>query len=107
MDFEIANATEIARELGARLKRRRLGLNITLKDLSKKIGIDYTSIYRAETSGKCSLATFIRILQGLESTHSLDLFLPEPPVSPLQISKMKGKERKRAYHLRQEPDHNE
>jgi putative transcriptional regulator len=43
-----------------------------------------------------NVATFIRILRALDRLDHLDAFLPESGPSPLQLARMKGKERKRA-----------
>lgn len=38
----------------------------------------------------------IRILRALGKMDALDAFLPEPGLSPLQLARLKGRERKRA-----------
>jgi putative transcriptional regulator len=39
---------------------------------------------------------FVRILRAMGRLSALDAFLPEPEVSPIQVAKLKGRERQRA-----------
>lgn len=96
MNFKTLNDKEILSVLGERVKRQRLNQNITQIELSKKSGIARIVIHRLENGLGCKLENVIRILRSLQLLDQLDLFLPEPGVSPIQLAKLKGHERQRA-----------
>jgi transcriptional regulator with XRE-family HTH domain len=88
----------IVRLLGERIKRIRLKKNITQQQLADRAGLDRTTIYEFENKGRpVSLLTFIQILRVLDKLDDLTPFLYEPEISPLQLAKLHGKQRKRAY----------
>ncbi len=85
----------IAEILGARLKQARLNQNLTQNDVAEQIGLTRKAIINAE-KGQVSVQHFVAILQILGLTSQLDLFLPERPISPIQLLKLQGKKRQRA-----------
>jgi transcriptional regulator with XRE-family HTH domain len=87
---------EIQQELGRRLKRERLNQNITQASLASRINISRRTLVAAEHGEGTTLETLIRILRGLDQLDQLDNFIPIPQLSPLQLAKLKGKERKKA-----------
>lgn len=87
--------TAISLEMGQRLKRARLNGDITQSELAKRTGLTRRTILNAE-KGKVQLENFIAILSALSLLNQLNLFLPEQQLSPLQLAKLKGQERKRA-----------
>ncbi len=72
--------------LGQRLKQTRLNADRTQQEVADIIGMSRTAIEGAE-KGKCNLSTFVSILLALDATDQLDLFLPEPPPSPVLLAK--------------------
>lgn len=94
-------ALAIAEELGERLKQARLNHNLTQVEVANFAGISRKSVIQAE-KGKVQLEIFIAIIQALNLTEQLDLFLPKQIISPLQLSKLQGKKRQRASSQRQE-----
>ena len=85
------SATAIAEELGGRLKQARLDQDLTQADLAQRVGITRKALLQAE-KGQAQLATFIAIMVALNLTEQLDLFLPKPAISPLQLAKLQGKQ---------------
>ncbi|WP_160061695.1 helix-turn-helix transcriptional regulator [Psychromonas sp. L1A2] len=85
----------IAEILGERLKQARLNANLSQEALALMVGLSKNTIINVEI-GRTKLETMIAVMQGLGLLDQLSLFLPEQPVSPIQIAKMKGTERKRA-----------
>ena len=85
----------IARELGQRLKRARLNANLTQQAVANHAGISRKLVAQAE-NGKAQLIIFIAIMDALELTDTLDLFLPPQLISPRQLALLQGKVRKRA-----------
>jgi transcriptional regulator with XRE-family HTH domain len=96
MNMETASNEAIRRELGKRLQSERLNRNITQKALAEKAGISRRTLVGAERGEPFTLDTLLSILRVLGCLAQLDLFLPEPEISPVQLSKLKGKQRKRA-----------
>ena len=85
----------IAEELGNRLKQARLNANLTQADLAVSAGVSRKVLMNAE-KGKAQLDNVIAILLSLNMADQLDLFIPKQEISPLQLAKLKGKERQRA-----------
>lgn len=87
-------------EIGKRLKRYRLNANITQKELADKAGVSVLSVQNIETGQFPSMATMISVLRVLEMLNQFDQLIPEPPISPIEMLKMKGRIRKRASGLK-------
>jgi transcriptional regulator with XRE-family HTH domain len=96
MKIDAMSDTAILAELGQRLRRLRLNRNITQSDLAKQTGISRRTLQKAEDGNDMTMVTLVGILRGLDNLSQLDQFLPEPPVSPVQLAKLKGQTRKRA-----------
>lgn len=85
----------IAEILGERLKQARLNANLTQIDVAQKAGVSRKAVLNAE-KGKVQLLTLVAIMQALGMEENLNAFLPEQPLSPLQIAKLQGSKRQRA-----------
>jgi len=90
------NDNIILTNLGLQLKQMRLNKNITQHELCKRVGISRSVISDIENGGNGTLNSFVRILRALEKLEILNNFIEDAPVSPIQISKLKGKTRQRA-----------
>ena len=86
----------ILKEIGRRLKRKRLNRNLSQQKLADKAGINRTTVQAIEAGTPSGTLTLIGLLRALEALDELNSFLPDPGLSPLQLAKMKGKERRRA-----------
>ena len=98
MDFmKYSEMTPIAlcEELGSRLKQARLNENFTQADLARRCGLTRKAVINAER-GACTMEVFVCLLQALELTSKLDLFLPKQLISPIALAKLQGKKRIRA-----------
>lgn len=95
MDYHTLSDKSILETLGQRLKALRLRKNMTQQELSNRTTLSLNAI-KALESGKGKLSNLIAILRELESLDQLHNFIPEVSISPLQLIKMKGKERHRA-----------
>lgn len=95
MDFYSLSDKNIAIALGQRLRDLRLRKNITQKDLSLATGLSLNAIKSME-SGKFKTSTLIAVLRELGALEQLNNFVPEAPISPLQLAKLQGKQRERA-----------
>ena len=86
----------ILQEIGRRLKRKRLDKNWSQQKLASLTGLNRTTIGEVERGTPFGVLTLIQVLRALDSLEELNSFLPDPGISPLQLAKMKGKERRRA-----------
>lgn len=100
------SAEEIVETLGNRLKQTRLNANVTQAKLADQVGIDRKTVIRAE-KGQADLMTVVKILKVLGLEKSLDAFLPEPEISPVQLAKLRGKKRERATSQGNEKEHDD
>ena len=82
-------------ELGQRLQRARLNLNLTQLEIAQHTGVSRKVVMNAE-AGQVTLENLIAILMTLDLVDHLDLFLPEQLISPIQLWKLRGKIRQRA-----------
>ena len=96
MNFYGMSDKAILRELGRRVKQRRLAKNLTQERLAKMAGVNRMTVVKLEQGKTSTLLTFIQVLHALGSLDGLESFLPELGPSPLQVARMKGKERARA-----------
>ncbi|MEZ9131876.1 helix-turn-helix transcriptional regulator [Vibrio breoganii] len=99
MNYSQMSADALTKIIGERLRRYRLNKNMSHAQLTEISGLNRQKIARAE-SGKATLETVMALMIGLEMTDHLDAFLPPTPISPIQLAKLKGKERKRASRSR-------
>ena len=104
MDFSAMNDKAILRELGARIQRRRLAMNISQSELTRKAGVARKVIQNIESGRGSTLKGFVRILRALGLVTNLELLFPEPGPSPLELAELKGRERLRASGRRTDRD---
>lgn len=95
MDFYTLSDKGIEQELGQRLRALRLQRNITQQALADAATLSINTI-KALESGRGKLSTVIAVLRELGALEQLDQFIPEAPVSPLQLVKLQGRSRERA-----------
>lgn len=87
---------EIAREIGARIRRYRLQKNLSAEAVATRSGLGAKTVLNAERGANPRLETVIKLLRALDRLDALDAFLPPPGVSPLALLERKGKPRRRA-----------
>ena len=87
-------------ELGRRLARRRLDHGITQADAARQAGIGKRTLERIEAGGDTQMSTVIRLLRILELMEGVDRLVPEAGPRPMDLLKLKGKERRRAASKR-------
>lgn len=95
MGFSSFTPHAIATELGERVKIARLNADLTQKELALKAGISIKAVTNSE-KGKSTLESMVAILVALEMVEQLNSFIPKQNISPVQLAKLKGKQRKRA-----------
>lgn len=96
MDFSNAADEHILTEITHRIKQRRLNLNMTQVSLAEKTGLHVQTVKNFEQGKSTKLKTLIQILRAFGELDALDRLLPEVGISPIELLKLKGKERERA-----------
>jgi transcriptional regulator with XRE-family HTH domain len=96
MKFISKNNSAVLKEIGIRVRRERLNQNTTQETLALRAGVSRRVILDLEAGKGCGLSSFIEILRSLRKLDQLDAFLPDPGISPLQLAKLRGRERQRA-----------
>ena len=95
MDYYSMSDQALAKELGWRIKSRRLKLNRTQGEVATRSGLSVTAVKNIE-AGKGRISSLLAVLRELNSLDGLDSFVQPETVSPLQFIKVKGKGRLRA-----------
>jgi transcriptional regulator with XRE-family HTH domain len=95
MDFYSMTDRGIAAEIGNRIKSLRLRKNLTQQQMSEATALSLNTIKSLE-SGKGTLLNLIIVLREIGVLDTIDSFIPETLISPLQLAKRQGKKRQRA-----------
>ena len=96
--------TAIVAEIGQRIRRYRLNGNLTQADLAERAGISLRTLQNAEGGQVTTIETLIAILRELGLLAQLEFFLPEPPLSPVQLARLQGQVRQRASGRREKEE---
>lgn len=94
--FQALSDERVLAVMGDRIEQERLQRDMTQTELASRAGIGLRTLKKFEAGQPTSLLTFLAILRGLELLDRMDLIVPEVPISPVQLAKLKGKRRKRA-----------
>lgn len=88
----------ISKKIAGRMKRCRLGLNLTQESLSKMSGVSLGSLKRFENQYKISLEHLLQIALALEALEGFNNLFPENDYRSIDemIKRKKIKDRKRA-----------
>ena len=91
------NPDEIAKEIAAEFRRRRIEKNLTREQVAEKSGVAVSNIVRFEQKGLISLKNLIGIAMAMEYTSEVKNIFSEPKYSTMedltQIRKNTGKTR--------------
>lgn len=84
-------------ELGRRVAKQRLDLGLTQAEIALRAGLGKRTIERLEAGKSVQLDTLVRILRVLSMLDRMDSLVPdESAPRPMELLKLKGKERQRA-----------
>ena len=92
---QITDAAILA-EIGNRLARRRLDFQFTQAELAEEAGLSKRTVERIEAGATAQMSSIIRICRVLELLEGWENLIPESGPRPMDLLKLKGKERKRA-----------
>lgn len=71
VDFALAIPAEVCTALGERARTRRLTLNLSVEELAARVGISDKTLSNFERTGRCTLETFVRVLEALDALPDL------------------------------------
>lgn len=98
VDFALAVPDEVCVAFGERARARRLMLNLSVDELAARVGISNKTLGNFERTGRCTLESFVRVLEALGALPDLQNVLITPS---LTIEDMRQKAvvrtRQRAY----------
>ncbi len=92
--YSMSNAA-LAEMVGHRIDQMRLEQNLSQEDVARAVGIT-PKTYRKLVDGGGKLETLVAVLRVLGALELVDAFVPESTFSPLQLARLKGRERQRA-----------
>ena len=86
---------EVLQELGARIRAARQARDLTIEQAALKAGVHRNTLSKVEEGSDIQLSTLIRVLRTFGRLQMLDMFLPAPTVSPIQLTRQLAKQRQR------------
>ncbi len=91
------NPQAVAQKIAARMRQRRLQLNLTQESLSRMSGVSLGSLKRFENKFKVSLEHLLQLALALDALDAFHNLFPENDFQSIDeiINKKKSKERKR------------
>lgn len=92
----------IAQAIGSRLETLRVKKNINQETVAEEAGISRTTL-RQLMAGKGTLLNLISVLRVIGELDRLSSLVEEVRSSPIQMAKMAGKKRQRAYTTHKNP----
>ena len=92
--YGMENNNVLLKEIGLRIKAKRIAMNMTQSDLAFESGASLRTIAKVESGNNVSLSHLIAILRALRIAANLDLLIPETKTNPIEILDL-GKKRQR------------
>jgi len=71
VDFALAVPNEVCVAFGERARARRLMLNLSVDELAARVGISNKTLGNFERTGRCTMETFVRVLEALGALPDL------------------------------------
>ncbi len=71
------NENLILKELGERIKKYRISMNMTQSELVKKSGVSLSTLVRIENGEDTKLSNLIKIMLVLNISENIDMLIPE------------------------------
>ena len=70
--FNVANPNDVARQISARVKARRLELNLTQEGMAARAGLKFATYRRFEQTGEISLKGLLQVGFALDALADFD-----------------------------------
>ncbi len=86
----------ILQEIGERIVQHRIVLGFTQAYLAEQAGVSKRTVERIESGHAVKTSTLIRIFRILGLLENIDALIPEVGPRPMDLLKLKGRERQRA-----------
>ena len=80
---ELLTDAAVLGELGERLKRHRVGRNLTQAELAEQAGVGRSTVQRVEEGQSVQMTSFVKLLRALGLLGGLDATIPERIVLPI------------------------
>lgn len=93
--------------LGQRLAAARLARQMTQARLAEEAGLSKRTVERMEAGDTSQVSSLIRVLRVLGLLEGLNQLVPEAGPRPLDLLKLKGRQRQRASSKPANPDTDE
>lgn len=78
--FNMSSPADVIKGLSERVRRRRLDLGLTQRELAARAGVSYGSLRLFEETGKISFEALVKVAFVLEGEAEFEhLFPPRPP----------------------------
>jgi transcriptional regulator with XRE-family HTH domain len=90
----------ILAEIGERVARRRLDLQLTQAAVAEQAGVAKRTLERIEAGASAQMSSIVRIFRVLDLLPGLDRMIPDVGPRPMDLLKRKGKLRQRASSRR-------
>ncbi len=103
MNIAGASDAAILSIIGDRIRTERLNQNRTQIEVAKAAGVGVIVLKRLENGQGCVLGNLVKILRSLGKIDQVDALLPEPGISPLELARLAGRQRKGASGRRGRP----
>jgi transcriptional regulator with XRE-family HTH domain len=81
--FNLTSPLEILEGVAARMKRRRIDVNLTQRELASRSGVSYGSLRLFEETGKASFEAVVKIAFALEAEAEFEALFPPRPAKTL------------------------
>ncbi|MBT5901449.1 MAG: helix-turn-helix domain-containing protein [Opitutaceae bacterium] len=82
-------------ELGTRVRHHRIAMGLKQAELAEKAAVSVDVLSALENGRSVTSESLARVLAGLGHSDALVDLLPAPVVSPIDLQKLAGKQRKR------------
>lgn len=100
LDFTFSTCEEICRELGQRIRAKRMLLNLTQPEVAQRAGVSKGTVSNIENHGQGTLESLVRVLQALGLAQELQPLFQSRPTSIAQLEQLEQPQRKRVSRKR-------
>ena len=79
VSFESLSASQVAKEVGARLRAERIRRGMSQTEMAERAGLSTRTYRRLEAEGAGTVAALLAVLRVCERLRALQVFLPQAP----------------------------